>query len=66
GALFCQQKRPRAEKVYNTNKMALREGEVLMSYSDKIAEMLRGSYRKGRIFFDSPQSRNAFAEIFVR
>mgnify|MGYP001756774364 len=46
--------------------MALREGEVLMSYSDKIAEMLRGSYRKGRVFFDSPQSRNAFAEIFVR
>ena len=37
-----------------------------MSYSDKIAEMLRGSYRKGRVFFDSPQSRNAFAEIFVR
>ena len=66
GTLFCQQKRPRVEKVYNTNKMALREGEVLMSYSDKIAEMLRGSYRKGRVFFDSPQSRNAFAEIFVR
>nr|DAK67398.1 MAG TPA: DNA encapsidation protein [Caudoviricetes sp.] len=66
GTLFCQQKRPRVERVYNTNKMSLREGEVLMSYSDKIAEMLRGSYRKGRVFFDSPQSRNAFAEIFVR
>lgn len=66
GTLFCQQKRPRLEKVYNTNKMTLREGEVLMSYGDKIAEMLRGAYRKGRVFFDSPQSRNAFAEIFVR
>ena len=50
GTLFCQQKRPRVEKVYNTNKMTLREGEVLMSYSDKTAQMLSGSYRKGCVF----------------
>lgn len=63
---FVQKKRPRVERVYNTNKLQLKEGQVLLEYGDKMAQNMRSAYRHGRIFFDSPQSRNAFAEIFVR
>ena len=67
GYLFLPAEEPRVEKVYNTNKMTLREGEVLVSYCDKIAEMLRRLLPERLRVFDSPQShRNAFAEIFVR
>lgn len=42
------------------------ENRVLVTYSDKFVGMYRTAFRQGRIYFDKPQTRNAFIEIFKR
>ena len=44
----------------------LREGEVQVSYSDKIMVMLRTQFRHGRMRFDSPQTRALLKGIFLK
>ena len=44
----------------------LREGEVQVSYSDKIMVMLRTQFRHGRMRFDSPQTRTLLKGIFLK
>lgn len=67
GTWFAQRRQPRGNLVrwaYKVND--LREGERLLVYSDKVLSIMRSTYRKGRLFSDSPETRNMFAEIFVR
>lgn len=67
GTWFAQKRLPRGPQVrwaYKVND--LREGERLLLYGDKILSIMRTVYRKGRLFSDSPETRNMFAEIFVR
>lgn len=67
GTWFAQKKQPKGNVVQWSYKVKdLREGESLLVYGDKLMTMLRVAYRKGRFFFDTPETRNIFAEIFVR
>lgn len=63
---FVQSRRPRNDEILYTLCNNMREGEILLHYSDKILQMMRTKYKNGRVFFDSATSRNAFKEIFVR
>ena len=63
---FIQAKRPKSEICYALDVPDLREGEVMLGYSDKLTQYLRAAFRQGRVFFDAPRSRNTFRELFVR
>ena len=64
---FAQRRQPRGDRVRWAYKVTdLREGERLLMYGDKVLSIMRSTYRKGRLFSDSPETRNMFAEIFVR
>lgn len=63
---FAQEKCPSGSQVLYTTCRDMREGEILLHYSDKILQMMRTKYKNGRMFFDTPRSRNAFKEIFTR
>lgn len=64
---FIQEKRPKSgEMLYTTVPGLMDDGKVLLLHSDKIAQVLRSSFKNGRTFFSNPQVRNAFVEIFKR
>ena len=67
GTWFAQKRLPKGPQVKWAYKVSdLREDERLLLYGDKILSLMRTVYRKGRLFSDSPETRNMFAEIFVR
>ena len=67
GTWFAQKRQPKGPLVQWAYKVKdLREGERLLLYGDKVLTIMRTTYRKGRLFSDSPETRNMFAEIFVR
>lgn len=42
------------------------EGRVLLERNSKLLQQLRASFYQGRMWFDYPQTRNIFREIFVK
>lgn len=63
---FIQEKLPREQFRYTLMPDAMEEGEILLSYSDKVMAYMRAAFKQGRVYFDTPKARNAFREIFVR
>lgn len=63
---FIQEKLPKDQFRYTLMPDAMQEGEILLSYSDKVMTYMRAAFKQGRLFFDTPKARNAFREIFVR
>lgn len=63
---FIQEKRPKAEVVYTLVPEWMGEGKFLMTYTDRLLQMLRSSFKGDRVRFDSPRAFNTFVEIFRR
>lgn len=64
---FIQVKRPKGnELLICTEDCNPIEGEVVLPRGSNGLGMLRTAYRQGLMYFDTPQTRNIFREIFRR
>lgn len=62
-----QEKRPAGNEQMRTLIPGnVEPGKLLLQYSDKVMQIIRTAHRQGRVFFDAPQTRNAFLEVFNR
>lgn len=52
------------ENTYTTEAQLMKEGVPLLDRSDALMSMLRTAWRKGRVWFSSPEMRNAYLETF--
>lgn len=64
---YLQRKRPAAEIKFTTEYGKVREDSwQLIPRNDRLLQTLRTAYSQGKMFFDSPTSRNAFIGVFER
>lgn len=64
---YAQAKLPKSGyPTYTLMPERMDTDKTLVTYQDKLMQYLRTAFRNGNVFFDSPQSRNAFIEIFKR
>jgi len=63
---YVQEKRPGQEILMTMVHETMDENKSLLAYSDKLVQYLRTSYKQGKLYCDTPKSRNAFTEIFKR
>lgn len=63
---FGQQKLPLVNKVVTLVPEQMEEGKILAQYNDKMFQILRASFKRGKVFFDNPSTRNGFIEIGKR
>lgn len=64
---YLQERRPKGRERHVTNEPRLMDDDMLLlTYQDGPLNMLRAAFRNGRAYFDQPQTRNAFVEIFRR
>lgn len=63
---FIQEKRPKVESIWTLLPERMDENRVLIEYSDKTLQYVRAGYSRGKVFFDTPQTRNAFIGIYRR
>ena len=63
---YLQEKRPKDETVITLVPEKHNADSVLVKDNDKLVQFLKTSFRKGRMFFDTPKTRNAFIEVFRR
>lgn len=63
---YVQKKRPRQELMFTLLPQKMNEDKVLMTYNDGPLSNLRGAFRRGRVLFDEPKTRNTFIAIFER
>lgn len=63
---YAQKKRPKVERCFTLIAENVDEDTLYLTFSDNVLGMLRGTWRRGRMFFDDPSTRNAFAEVFKR
>lgn len=63
GRMFIQEKRPQSERIIATDA-ALMDGHcMLMRRSSPHMQMLRRGFDRGRMYFDSPRSRNIMQKL---
>jgi hypothetical protein len=64
---FVQKKQPRGDlQLWTLLAEKMNEDKTLMLPNDKPLQSLRTSFRQGKVWFDTPATRNAFIEIFSR
>lgn len=63
---YVQVKRPKAERVLTTLATKMSEDKTFVTFSDLPMQFMRTAFRHGRMWFDTPTTRNAMAEIFKR
>jgi len=63
---FIQEKLPKSQIVYTLVSEKMDTHKMLMTFTDKPLARLRTSFRAGSVWFDTPKTRNTFAEIFKR
>ena len=63
---YAQAKRPKQEILFTMNIETMTEDKAMVPYSDKSMQVLRTAFKQGRIWFDTPRTRNAFREVFKR
>lgn len=63
---YVQEKRPKDENLYTLQFARMDENKVLLLPGDRILAYLRSAFRGGRVYFDSPTTRNMFGAIFKR
>ena len=63
---YVQEKRPKRELLFTTLPERMSTNKTLLTYSGKVLSNLRTSFRQGSVIFDTPQSREAFIQIFKR
>lgn len=66
GEMYCQRKRPKSEQVFTLIPENMSDSKVLLDYGDGHLQRMRGTFKMGMMSFDSPATRNAFAEIAKR
>ncbi len=63
---YVQEKRPKDEFFWTLLPERMSENKILIEYSDKTLQYVRAGYGQGKVWFDSPQTRNAFTGIYRR
>jgi len=63
---YLQQKCPREEVIWVMDPAIMAENRILVEFNNPLLSTMRTAYAQGRAWFDSPQSRNAFAGIYKR
>lgn len=63
---YIQEKRPKEESVWVMRPELMTEDRTLVTFQNPILARMRTAYANGRAWFDSAQSRNAFAGIYKR
>jgi hypothetical protein len=66
GNYYGTKRRPGNEIMFTLLPEKMGEGKILWESNDKLLGMLRTAFRHGRFYFDEPQTRNIFREIFRR
>lgn len=64
GCWYMQEKLPKQQTVLTLIAHNVTQGKTLVTPRDKLLGYLRTAFRQGRVFFDYPQTRNSFIEIF--
>ena len=64
--VFCQKKLPKGNQLKFSMCHDLRPGEVFVTHRDRSPQTLKRIYRQGRCFFDGPETREMFAELFMK
>lgn len=59
-------KRPKQENLWTLLPERMSEDRILIDFSDKTLQYLRSGYSRAKVFFDRPQTRNAFVGIYRR
>lgn len=60
---YAQRKRPKVEDVCTLDPGQASPEKTLLITSDMRLSYIKTAYRHGKLFFDNPQTRNAFREI---
>lgn len=63
---YIQEKRPKVESMFTLEADRMDGDKTLLEYSDKITQYLRTAFKRGRVGFDKPKTKNAFIQIFKR
>jgi hypothetical protein len=63
---YVSSKRPRQEFLWTLLPENMDENKILIEYNDKTLQYLRAGYSRAKVFFDRPQTRNAFIGIYRR
>jgi hypothetical protein len=63
---YVSSKRPRSEFLWTLLPEHMSENKILIDYNDKTLQYLRAGYSRAKVFFDRPQTRNAFIGIYRR
>jgi hypothetical protein len=63
---YVSSKRPRSEFLWTLVPENMSENKILIEYNDKTLQYLRAGYSRAKVFFDRPQTRNAFIGIYRR
>lgn len=63
---FAQEKRPKREIFWTMLPERMDENKILVNRTDKTLQYLRSAYGRGMMYFDTPQTRNAFAGVMKR
>lgn len=65
-AWFAQKKRPKEERILTLLPSHMNHDKLLMSYADEPIAATRTAFRRARMHFDEPATREALLEIFKR
>lgn len=63
---YVTRKRPGNEMLYTILPEKMGEGKMLIELNDGRLQDLRRYFKQGRVYFDEPQTRNSFRELFKR
>jgi len=63
---YMQARQPAVMKLFTTVPDKMDTDRVFLADNDVMLNILRGAYRQAMCWFDSPETRNAFIDIFIR
>lgn len=63
---YVSSKHPKREVIWTLLPERMDEDRVLIEYADKTLQYLRSGYSRAKVYFDRPQTRNAFIGIYKR
>lgn len=58
GYYYAQEKRPKQEKIYTTMPNKMSDEKLLLLANEPLMQIVKTAIRKGRMFFDTPKTRN--------
>jgi hypothetical protein len=61
---YIQKSLPKHQRILTMLPEQMNTDKMFITRSDKILQILRSAFAKGRLWFDSPNSRNAFVGVF--